>query len=83
MDKLNEILAIATKEAELEPGDDAAFIFGDGWAGRSLDNLLWRLCGKYEELESAIRRDFEITRKAVHVANFAMMIADRCGEEEV
>ncbi|MEV2558562.1 hypothetical protein ABNC96_08200 [Paenibacillus larvae] len=30
MDKLNEILAIATKEAELEPGDDAAFIFGDG-----------------------------------------------------
>ncbi|WP_172423208.1 hypothetical protein [Paenibacillus larvae] len=57
--------------------------YKDGWAGRSLDNLLWRLCGKYEELESAIRRDFEITRKAVHVANFAMMIADRCGEEEV
>ncbi len=56
-----------------------------GWGGDSVRWLRGRLHQEVEELDTAIKglsrgvRPKEVAKEAVDVANFAMMIADRCG----
>lgn len=52
---------------------------GDSWRTREFQGLLDELCAKYRGMEDAYcaNRWGDVTRDAVHAANFAMMIYTR------
>jgi len=55
--------------------------FKGGWQECKLEWLVVRLKQEVGELEEAIMCGKNITDEAIDVANFAMMIADNCGEK--
>jgi len=74
-----EVAAFAqAMEAQLKANDHKP-----GWKSDSLDSLHRRLIEEADELLEEIDKDAwtpeGVTREAADVANFAMMLADRCG----